>query len=80
MNTTGNGMFDTLHFYEDIPERYPESITRMRQVLNKKGFDASREHIERAWEAYSDSMCASWISTSIFPDDELFTILRNYLK
>jgi len=73
-------MFSTLTYYDNTPERYPESITRMRQILNKKGFDATRADIEKAWEAYSDSMCAGWMMSSLFDDDEVYYILRSYLK
>lgn len=54
---------------------FPEDLERMKGVLNERGYDASNEDLQRAWEAYSENYATGWMCLPK-ADEELFYALR----
>jgi hypothetical protein len=65
------------------PEPPPEewlvkAIGRLVKICNDRGYEVSFEDARRAWERYSESYCASWMSMSS-DDHTVFCQLLIYL-
>jgi hypothetical protein len=64
---------------KNINDPYGSDIDRMRDVMRTAGYDVSRTDCSLAWDAYSDSMCAGWMSLPE-SDETLAYILKQYLE
>jgi hypothetical protein len=53
------------HHYE-----YTNDIDRIVKIFSDKGYEISATDAVKAWEQFSDSMCAGWMSLG--DDDEVF--------
>jgi hypothetical protein len=49
---------------------YQDDINRIVKIFADRGYEISSDDAVRAWEEYSDSLCAGWMSLG--PDDEVF--------
>lgn len=56
-----------LVFKDDFDIRYPEDVARIVEVLERAGYEISPQDAAKAWEAYSETSCASWL---MLPDDD----------
>jgi hypothetical protein len=69
-------MPETLVWRHESPSiDWPEDVARIKSVLEARGYTASDEDIVKAWESYSDSVCAGWL---VLPsdDDEIFDAVK----
>jgi hypothetical protein len=64
---------DYNHHYE-----YQSDIDRIVQVFAERGYEISESDAVLAWEKYSDSMCAGWMSLG--EDDEVFYDCFSYFE
>lgn len=53
-------------------------ILRIREVLRRKGWNASLRKSHALWTQYSDSMCAGWMSLPV-DDQELYDCISPYI-
>jgi len=49
---------------------YTSDIERIVKIFADRGYEISHQDAVRAWESYSDSMCAGWMNLG--NDDEVF--------
>jgi hypothetical protein len=49
---------------------YKNDIDRIVKIFADRGYEISHSDAVRAWEEFSDSMCAGWMSLG--NDDEVF--------
>jgi hypothetical protein len=49
---------------------YTSDIERIVKIFADRGYDISHQDAVHAWECFSDSMCAGWMSLG--DDDEVF--------
>jgi hypothetical protein len=49
---------------------YTNDIDRIVKIFSDKGYEISATDAVKAWEQFSDSMCAGWMSLG--DDDEVF--------
>lgn len=49
---------------------YTNNIDRIVKIFADRGYEISHSDAFRAWEQYSDSMCAGWMSLG--EDEEVF--------
>ena len=49
---------------------YQNDIQRIVKIFAERGYEISESDAVSAWEQYSDSMAAGWMSLG--PDDEVF--------
>lgn len=42
-------------------ENHPWDVTRVQNAIINHGFRCSRREAQRAWELYSDALCAGWL-------------------
>lgn len=54
----------------DYHHEYTNDIDRIVKIFADRGYQISHEDAVRAWEEFSDSMCASWMCLG--EDDEVF--------
>ena len=57
---------------------YKEDVVKLKEQLNRAGFNASLTDISYAWQEYSDSMCAGCMCLNDNEEDNVI-ILRNHL-
>ena len=69
-------MFKSFKTYKNC--RYPEDVKRIVLICAKHGYFLSPEEAEEAWEAYSDSRCASWLH--LHDDKEIWRAVRIYIE
>ena len=63
---------------QDINEDwYPDDLDRFAAILAARGYRASMEDLGRAWEDYSDSMCAVWMVPPR-DDEHVWGILKEF--
>lgn len=53
-------------------------IDRIVKIFADRGYEISHSDAVRAWEEYSDSMCAGWMSLG--EDDEVFQDVFCYFE
>lgn len=58
---------------------YPEDVRRIVHVLASQGYFISPSDAEKAWEEYSESICAGWL---FLPDKDvdLISLITPYLS
>lgn len=61
------------HHYE-----YTNDISRIVEIFAQRGYEISHSDAVRAWEEYSDSMCAGWMCLG--EDDEVFQDAFHYFE
>ncbi len=61
------------HHYE-----YTNDIDRIVEIFAQRGYEISHTDACRAWEEYSDSMCAGWLILG--EDDEVFQDAFHYFE
>lgn len=61
------------HHYE-----YTNDIDRIVKIFADRGYEISHQDAVRAWESFSDSMCAGWMNLG--EDDEVFQDCFSYFK
>lgn len=61
------------HHYE-----YTKDISRIVEIFAQRGYEISHSDALRAWEEYSDSMCAGWLILG--EDDEVFQDAFHYFE
>ncbi len=61
------------HHYE-----YTKDISRIVEIFAQRGYEISHSDALRAWEEYSDSMCAGWLILG--EDDEVFQDVFHYFE
>lgn len=60
---------------------FPGDVKRLRAALRSKGYDACDEHIQWAWEQYSDDYwAAGWMMIGGLTDAVLAEKLLQYLE
>ena len=57
---------------------YSNDIDRIVKVFADRDYDISHTDAIRAWEEYSDSMCAGWMSLG--NDDQVFNDAFHYFE
>jgi hypothetical protein len=57
---------------------YTNDIDRIVKIFADRGYEIAHTDAVRAWELYSDSMCAGWMSLG--KDDEVFTDVFCYFE
>lgn len=60
---------------DDHDDRYAEDIERLVQVARDAGYLVRPVDARRAWEAYSETSCASWMSLTDEEDAHLLSVL-----
>jgi hypothetical protein len=58
---------DTMISHSDVEIRYPADVLRIRQVALRNGLALSDAEAQAAWERFSDSMAAGWLT---LPEDD----------
>lgn len=53
-------------------------VSTFAEILSKRGYYATDEDIKWAWEQYSESYAAGWLS--IFDEEEAFNGLLQFLE
>ena len=61
------------HHYE-----YTNDIDRIVKIFADRGYEISHQDAVRAWESFSDSMCAVWMNLG--QDEEVFQDCFSYFK
>jgi len=66
---------------EDRYERSPyhDDVVRIQRVLRERGWDATYQQAEGAWDAYSDDVEAIWMDLPK-TDDCLYERVRGYIE
>lgn len=62
------------------PHRFEREAHKMRDQLILSGFDISQQDLIMAWEAYSLSSSATWISAGNLDGDEIIDRISTYLE
>jgi hypothetical protein len=57
---------------------YTNDIDRIVKIFADKGYEISATDAVKAWEQFSDSMCAGWMSLG--DDDEVFQDAFSYFE
>jgi len=57
---------------------YTNDIDRIVKIFVDRGYQICHEDAVRAWEAFSDSMCAGWMCLG--QDDEVFEDCFSYFE
>ena len=57
---------------------YMSDIDRIVKIFADRGYEVSHTDAVHAWESFSDSMCAGWMSLG--PDDEVFADAFGYFE
>lgn len=71
--------FKRLRFVDPNKDPYRANVRHIQRVAAKRGFDISYEDAKRAWETYSDSMAAGWL-TLPESDDHLWLCIYCYFE
>lgn len=61
-------------------QEYSEDIQRIVKVFYDRDCEISEEHAVLAWEAFSDSFAAGWLTLRGFTDDEIFSECFKYFE
>lgn len=61
------------------PHRFEREAREMRDRLAEAGYEVTLEDLCLAWDAYSDSMCATWISADDLDGEGIFARIRTYM-
>ncbi|OGB24859.1 MAG: hypothetical protein A3I66_13715 [Burkholderiales bacterium RIFCSPLOWO2_02_FULL_57_36] len=73
-------MMPTFTERQQLAKEFAPQIERMAHCLAAAGYDVKVDRIVRAWTAYSDAVCATWISLSDEGDDAaLLDILLKHM-
>lgn len=56
-----------------------QDVKRIQSVLAERGYAASDEDVRQAWEAYSDSYAATWLTLPL-DDTNLFEAVMIFLE
>ena len=59
---------------------FQKDVDKIIAVCKERGYDISAGDALAAWEEYSDSLCASWLSFPEQGDDEIFRIIYDFCK
>ena len=60
---------------------FPDDVKRLRAALRSKGYDASDQHIQWAWEQHSECYwSAGWMTLSGLSDEGFHETLLQYLQ
>jgi len=51
----------------------------MSERLAEAGYEVSLEDLCRAWDAFSDSVCATWMSADDLDGDEIMDRISSYV-
>lgn len=62
------------------PHRFEGEAREMRDLLAEAGYEISLEDLCRAWDAYSDSVCATWISAGDLDAEDILSRIDGYLE
>jgi hypothetical protein len=62
------------------PHRFAHQAGEMRDRLAEAGYGVPLSDLVQAWEAYSDSVCATWISADGLEPEEMLDRIRSYLE
>jgi len=57
---------------------YTNDIDRIVKIFSDKGYEISATDAVKAWEQFSDSMCAGWMSLG--DDNEVFEDVFSYFE
>lgn len=57
---------------------YKSDIDRIVKIFSDRGYEISHTDAVHAWEQFSDSMCAGWMSLG--DDDEVFSDAFYYFE
>lgn len=59
------------------PIRHPQDVSRLRSILNARGYDATSWDIQEAYSDYSESAwAAGWMGLGGASDEELFQAIK----
>ena len=62
------------------PHRFEGEAREMRDRLAEAGYEVGLPDLLQAWDAYSDSMCATWISADDLDGEEIFARISTYME
>jgi len=58
--------------FKNSRTQFKNDIDRIVDIFGKRGYIVSHIDACRAWEEFSNSMCASWLSLTKMGDDQIF--------
>jgi hypothetical protein len=65
---------------EREPHRFEREASEMCDRLAEAGYEVPFEDFCRAWDAYSESVCATWISADDLDGDEIMRRISSYVE
>lgn len=65
--------------YDRHSLHYPQDVVRIVDIFADRGYIITYNDAARAWEEYSDGLCAGWL---VLPDDdeEVFETVFNHFE
>lgn len=65
---------------ETEPHRLKGEAREMRERLAEAGYEISLQDLLLAWDAYSDSMCATWMRADDLDGEGILARISGYLE
>ena len=63
-----------------LTDEMKEDVSRIREILDARGYEAAEATMVKAWEKVSDNrLCMSWLPIDHMEDDLVFTAIMDYL-
>lgn len=60
--------------------KWPEDIDHIIKALARLGYEISHNSARMAWEDYSQTMCAGWISIDNLTDETIWSNVEPFLE
>jgi hypothetical protein len=65
---------------KDQDHPYSREAQEMRDKLAQAGYAVPLDDLVKAWDDYSDSMCATWMTAHDLDGDEIFARISSRLE
>jgi len=65
---------------EPEPHRFKGEAREMCDRLAEAGYEVPLYDLIRAWDTYSESVCATWISAHGLDGEDILNLVRSYLE
>jgi hypothetical protein len=65
---------------EREPHRFEREARDMCERLTEAGYEVPLHDLILAWDAYSESVCATWISAHGLDGEDILDRVRSYLE
>lgn len=62
------------------PHRFEGEAREMRDRLAEAGYEITLNDLIRAWDAYSESMCATWMRAEDLDGEGILARISGYLE